>query len=77
MQAFAMLQIAAARDDAAREALCEAIAARVARDDAYRDVIAIRLVSARHDAVAYLTDGTTGEVTLRTICEVVRSEAMR
>ena len=78
MQAYAMLQLAAARGDVAREALCEAIAARVARDDDYRDVVAIRLVSARHDAVAYLADGTTSELTERAACPVDRGgEAVR
>lgn len=75
MQAYAMLQAAAARGDAARDELCAAIAARVARDDAYRDVVAIRVVSARQDAVAYLADGTTGEAHLRAMCPVRRDEA--
>jgi hypothetical protein len=78
MQAYAMLQTAAARDDAARAALCTAIAARVARDDDYRDVVAIRLVSASHDAVAYLADGTIGAERVRATCPVLReAEAAR
>jgi hypothetical protein len=72
MQAYAMLQIAASRGTRARAALCEAIAARVARDDAYRDVVAIRLVWASHDAVAYLADGTTSEPRPRASCPVAR-----
>lgn len=72
MQAYAMLQIATARGKQARADLCEAIAARVARDDDYRDVVSIRLVSATHDAVAYLADGKTAEPRVRASCRVER-----
>jgi hypothetical protein len=70
MQAFAMLQRGIDGSAGGRAALCAAIAARVARDAAYRDVVAIRLVSATHDAVAYLADGTVGAQAERARCDV-------
>lgn len=73
MQAFAMLQrgvLGGKPDD--RKALCEAIAQRVARDGRYRDVVAVRLVSATHDAVAYLGEGKIGAERERARCAVPR-----
>jgi hypothetical protein len=76
MQAFALLQRAAAAGPRASNALCTAIAARVAADAGYRDVIAIRIVTGRFDAPAALVHGAAGaelarEVT-RARCELGR-----
>jgi hypothetical protein len=72
MQAFATLQREASRGAGDRQALCQAIAARVAGDESYADVVSIRLVSATHDAVAYLADGTVGREIVRATCDVPR-----
>jgi hypothetical protein len=72
LQAFALLQRAVEGGDRDRAALCTAIAARVARDAAYRDVVAIRLVSATQDAVRYLADGGLGSEATRASCELPR-----
>ena len=45
--------------------LCEAIAARVATDDEFADLVAVRIVVGTHDAVEYLARdrvGTENEV---------------
>lgn len=57
MQAFTRLQRAADAGPEACRALCAEIAARVATDAAYADVVAIRIASATHDAVAYVVGG--------------------
>jgi hypothetical protein len=76
MQAFAMLQRAVDAGPAARQALCQAIAARVATEAGYRDVTAVVILGGWHDAVAYVAAGmrgaATGEVT-HARCDVVRS----
>ncbi|HET9624537.1 MAG TPA: hypothetical protein VFP84_24365 [Kofleriaceae bacterium] len=77
MQAYAMLQSAAARGEPASSALCTAIAARVAVDDDYDDVASIRLVWASHDAVDYLARGAVSDETVRATCPVPHDEAMR
>jgi hypothetical protein len=56
MQAFATLQRAAAAGPGQRAELCAAIAARVARDAALADVIAVELVIGSYDAVAVVTE---------------------
>jgi len=73
MQAFALLQRAAGAAPRERLALCTAIAARVAGDADYREVVAIRLVAGRHDAVAYLADGAVGPEVTQARCDVARS----
>ena len=76
MQAFAMLQRAVDAGPAARQALCQAIAARVAAAGGYRDVVAVVLLAGWHDAVDYVVGGmrgaATGEVT-HARCDVMRS----
>ena len=53
-------------------AACRQIAARVAADAEFSDVVGIRLVSGTHDAVAYLTEGRVGREVERTRCPVRR-----
>lgn len=75
MQAFAMLQRAVDGGPAARRALCEAIAARVARDADYRDVQEVRLLGGTHDAVAFVANDMRGEASREVTharCEVKR-----
>jgi hypothetical protein len=73
-----VLQAYALFDDAVRgpreglQRLCTESAARVAADDDYRDVVAIRIVTGRHDAVDYLVRGTIGTEVERIRCQVLR-----
>ncbi len=62
--------LAAGRGEAAR--LCEAIAARVATDDARADIVSIRLVTGTHDAVEYLARDQVGRETEILRCAVKR-----
>jgi hypothetical protein len=71
MQAYALLQ-RAVDDPAERGALCTQIAARVATDADYRDIIAIRLVTGVHDAVDTVAHGAPGTLATRARCEVRR-----
>lgn len=75
MQAFAMLQRAVDAGPAARQALCQAIAARVATDAGDREVTAVMILGGWYDAVDYVAHGmrgtATGEVT-HARCDVVR-----
>jgi len=75
MQAFAMLQRAVDAGPAARQALCQAIAARVADEPGYRDVVAVVILGGHHDAVEFVLRGmrgaATGEVT-HARCDVLR-----
>ncbi|HEY5951254.1 MAG TPA: hypothetical protein VIV40_37435 [Kofleriaceae bacterium] len=52
--------------------LCTVIAARVAADDDYRDVVAIRIVTGTHDAVEYLARDVVGRETQLERCTVTR-----
>jgi hypothetical protein len=70
LQAFAMVQRAVEAGPRASGALCAAIAARVAGDADYRDVIAIRIVTGTHDAVGYLAHGAVGHEVTRARCEI-------
>ncbi len=70
LQAFAVIQRAV---DADAIGLCTAIAARVAADPDYRDVVAVRIVTATHDAVDYVAHGAVGSERTRARCDVVRS----
>lgn len=72
MQAFSRIQRAADAGPRAQLALCTAIAARVAGDAGYRDVVEIRLVAGRHDAVGYLAHGSVGPEVTRARCDVPR-----
>jgi hypothetical protein len=73
LQAFALVQRAVDGGPRASSALCAAIAARVAGDAAYRDVIAIRIVTGTHDAVDYLAHGAVGPEVARASCELRRA----
>jgi len=57
MQAFSRLARAVGAGPDACRALCAEIAARVATDAGYADVVAIRIASATHDAIAYVVGG--------------------
>lgn len=70
LQAVAV--IARARQAGELPALCARIAHRVAADDAYADVVSIRLVTGTHDAVAFLVDDRLGREVERARCEVAR-----
>ena len=72
MQAFSRIQRAVDAGAPARLALCTQIAARVAGDAAYRDVVEIRLVAGRHDAVAYFAHGRVGPEVTHVRCDVPR-----
>ena len=62
----------AMNDRAELARLCDAIAARVARDSAFADVVAIRIVTGTHDAVEYLARDTIGHETEHLRCAVTR-----
>lgn len=72
LQALRAIQraVAAGRKEAAK--LCGSIASRVASDDDFRDVVAIRIVTGTHDAVDYLARDRVGRETELLRCEVVR-----
>ena len=72
LQALRVIDRAMAGGPKELDRLCEAIAARVAADDDYRDVVAIRIVTGTHDAVEYLARGKVGSETERTRCTVTR-----
>lgn len=73
MQAFALIQRAVDGGPGAGSALCAAIAARVAGDAEYRDVVAIRIVNGTHDAVGYLAHRAVGHEVTRASCELGRA----
>ena len=52
--------------------LCDAIAARVARDETFADVVAVRIVTGTHDAVEYLARDTIGREVEHVRCAVQR-----
>jgi hypothetical protein len=52
--------------------LCETVAAFVAADDEFSDVVAIRIVTGTHDSVDYLARGIVGRELQRTKCMVKR-----
>ncbi len=70
LQAVAVIS----RARAARQlpALCVDIAARVAADHAFADVVAVQIVTGTHDAVAFLVHGVRGREIERARCEVRR-----
>jgi hypothetical protein len=77
MQAFATLQRAAAAGPDERAALCAAIAARVARDAALGDAVAVEIVVGSYDAVAAMAQpaaaaGLAGGEASLARCDVVR-----
>ena len=62
----------AVTNKAKTDALCRSIAERVASDDDFDSVIEVRIITGRHDAVAYLRGETTGHERIRGRCEVSR-----
>lgn len=70
MQAVATLNRMTGASAAQRASLCAVIATHVARDAAYADVVAVRLVTGTHDAVAFLAEGARGSEATLARCEV-------
>lgn len=70
LQALRVIESAVARGET--KSLCEAIAARVAADEDFADVVAIRIVKGTHDAVEYLANHKVGREHERVRCEVKR-----
>ena len=71
LQAMAIFELAAQHPAAAR-ALCEQIAARVARDPALADATSVRIVTGTHDAVEYLLRQARSQEVERARCRVAR-----
>jgi len=72
LQADAIVARAVEEGGAALDELCRAIAARVARDPAYGDVAAIRIVIGTHDALDFLIGDRIGRELERARCVVGR-----
>lgn len=70
LQALQVIASAVGRGET--KPLCEAIAARVAGEDEFADVVAIRIVTGTHDAVEYLSHDIVGREYERMRCEVKR-----
>jgi hypothetical protein len=70
LQALSIIGSAVGRGEV--KPLCEAIAARVAGEDEFADIVAIRIVTGTHDAVEYLSRGVVGREMERVRCEVKR-----
>lgn len=70
LQALQVINLAVSRGETKQ--LCEAVAARVAADDEFTDVVAIRIVTGTHDAVDYLSRDIVGREHERVRCEVKR-----
>jgi hypothetical protein len=72
LQALRVLEGAVGRGRDATRTLCETIAARVATDEDFTDVVAIRIVTGTHDAVDYLSHAKIGVESELVHCEVRR-----
>jgi hypothetical protein len=72
LQALRIIEHAVSRGSAETKALCEAVAARVARDDDFANIVTIRIVRGTHDAVEYLGEHRVGKEVERGRCEVKR-----
>lgn len=70
LQALRVIEHAVGRGETKQ--LCEAVAARVATDEDFADVVAIRIVRGTHDAVDYLAHDKIGRELERVSCEVKR-----
>jgi hypothetical protein len=70
LQALRIIEHAVSRGEV--KPLCEAVAARVAADEDFQDVVAIRIVTGTHDAVEYLANHKVGRESERVRCEVKR-----
>ena len=72
LQAYALFARVVHGPPEGLQQLCTQIAARVARDDEYRDVTVVRIVTGRHDAVDYLVRHQVGPEVERLRCLVLR-----
>lgn len=72
LQAMRVIDRATAGGRAELTRLCDAIAARVADDEDFADVTAVRIVRGTHDAVEYLARGKVGRESELVRCEVKR-----
>jgi hypothetical protein len=72
LQAYALFERAVRGPRADLQRLCGEIAARVARDDDYRDVVAVRIVTGEHDAIDVLVRHHIGVEHERLRCLVLR-----
>ncbi|HSD87224.1 MAG TPA: hypothetical protein VLB44_06905 [Kofleriaceae bacterium] len=72
LQALKIVEHAVGKGRGELAALCQQIAARVAADGDFNDVVAIRIVSGTHDAVEYLARDHVGPETELSRCPVVR-----
>jgi hypothetical protein len=72
LQAYALFERAVHGPREGLQKLCTQIAARVAEDPDYRDVVTIRIVTGQHDAVDYLVRGKIGVEVDRIRCLVLR-----
>ena len=70
LQALSIIGSAVGRGESKQ--LCESIASRVAGEDDFADIVAIRIVTGTHDAVEYLSRGVVGREMERVRCEVHR-----
>lgn len=72
LQAYALFDQAVHGPREGLQRLCAAIAARVAADPAYSDVVVVRIVTGTHDAVDYLVRHQVGTEHDRLRCLVLR-----
>ena len=72
LQAFALFDRAVHGPREGLQRLCTEIAARVARDDDYKDIVVVRIVTGQHDAVDYLARHRIGPEAERLRCLVLR-----
>ncbi|HSN24884.1 MAG TPA: hypothetical protein VLT45_01330 [Kofleriaceae bacterium] len=72
LQAYALFERAVHGPREGLQRLCTQIAERVAHDDDYGDVTAVRIVTGRHDAVDYLVRHQVGAEVERIRCLVLR-----
>lgn len=72
LQARAVIAHAVRRGPADADQLCRQVADRVAAEDEVADVVELRLVEGRHDAIAFLVDGDVGSERVVARCGVPR-----
>jgi hypothetical protein len=75
LQARATIARAVRGGPPASKALCEAIASRVARDDALAEAIQVEIRNVTHDSIAYFAAGARepSSVRVHARCSIVRS----
>ncbi len=72
LQARAILESGVRGGPSVQRALCDDIAARVARDVDLADVVELHVVTGTHEAVDYLVNHAPGQELTRVVCKVVR-----